>query len=96
MDFNELQRKLFGQARSVPPSDAVPYAFEKRVMARLQSDPPVDHWLLWGRALWRAAAACVALSVLLSVWSVWSVKETEPATLESAVFAAAEEPSEVW
>ena len=95
MDLNELQQKLFAQARSVKPSDAVPYAFEKRVMARLQSSP-ADNWLLWGRALWRAAAACVAFSVLLSVWSAWPVAENEPVTLESAVFAAAEEPNEVW
>lgn len=95
MDLNELQRKLFSQARSVPPSDAVPYAFEKRVMAGLHG-APADGWLLWGRGLWRAAAACVALSLLLSLWSAWPVASKEPVTLESAVFAAAEEPSEAW
>jgi len=96
MDLNELQRKLFAQARSVPPKDTVPYAFEKRVMARLGTAPARDAWLLWGRALWRGAAASVALSILLSVWSVWSMGDSEPATLESTVFAAAEEPNEVW
>jgi hypothetical protein len=96
MDLKELQRKLFADARTVPPNDTVPYAFEKRVMARLQTVPAADAWLLWGRALWRAAAACVALSILLSVWSAWTPKDTEPVTLESAVFAAAEEPGEVW
>ena len=95
MDLNELQRKLFGQARSIAPSDAVPYAFEKRVMARLEN-ASADTWLLWGRALWRAAAACVALSLLLSLWSAWPAKENEPPTLESAIFAAAEKPNEVW
>jgi hypothetical protein len=65
-------------------------------MASLRSAPPADAWLLWGKALWRAAAACVALSILLSVWSVWPVNESEPVTLESAVFAAAEEPGEAW
>jgi hypothetical protein len=96
MDLSQLQRKLFAAARTVLPKDAVPYAFEKRVMARLQDAPMADAWLLWGRALWRAAAACVALSILLSVWSVWPANEAEPVTLESAVFAAAEEPGEVW
>ncbi len=95
MDLNELQRKLFAQARSVPSSDAVPYAFEKRVMARLQ-EAPADSWLLWGRGLWRAAAACVGISLLLSLWSAWPVSDKEPVTLESAVFAAAEEPSDAW
>lgn len=95
MDLNELQRKLFAQGRSVTPSDAVPYAFEKRIMARLQQ-APADGWLLWGRGLWRAAGACVALSFLLTLWSTRPVTETEPVTLESAVFAAAEEPGEAW
>jgi len=95
MDLNELQRKLFAQARSITPSDAVPYAFERRVMARLQ-DAPSDTWLLWGRGLWRAAAACVGISLLLSLWSAWPVSDNEPVTLESAVFAAAEEPTDTW
>jgi len=95
MDLNELQRKLFSQARLVAPSEAVPYAFEKRVMAGLEG-APADTWLLWGRALWRAAAACVAVSLLLSLWSAWPVSDKEPATLESAVFAAAEEPGDAW
>ena len=95
MDLSELQRKLFAQARLVKPSDAVPYAFEKRVMARLQH-APADGWLLWGRALWRAAAACVAVSLVLSLWSAWPTRDKEPMTLESAVFAAAEEPNDAW
>jgi hypothetical protein len=65
-------------------------------MARLQAVAKSDGWLLWGRALWRAAAACVAVSILLSIWSVWPSANREPVTLESAVFAAAEEPNEVW
>lgn len=98
MDLKELQRKLFAQARLIRPAEAVPYAFEKRVMALIGSAPRKDAWLLWGRALWRSAAACVALSILLSLWSVWPAAEPEraTATLESAVFAAAEEPGEVW
>jgi hypothetical protein len=96
MDLNELQQKLFSHARSVRPSDAVPYAFEKRVMARLQTTPTIDNWSLWGQGLWRAAAACVLLSLALSLWSVWPGHESDSLTLESAVFAAAEEPTEAW
>ena len=80
----------------MPPSDKVPYAFEKRVMASLHTAPPADAWLLWGKALWRGAAACVAITVLLSVWSTWPANNSEPVTLESAVFAAAEEPLDAW
>ena len=96
MDLDRLKTKLFADARTVPPADQVPYAFEQRVMANLRVAAPADAWLLWGRALWRSAAACVALSILLSVWSVWPTGETETATLESTVFAAAEEPGEAW
>ena len=96
MELNDLQRKLFTQARAIPPADTVPYAFEKRIMARLQTAPQSDGWLLWGRALWRGAAACVAVSILLSVWAVWPSSTNEHATLESTVFSAAEQPSEVW
>lgn len=96
MDIDRLQKQLFAEARKVPPSDAVPHAFEKRVMARLPGLSPPDPWLLWGRALWRSAAICVALSLLLSVWSMLPTADSEPATLESTVFAAAEEPNETW
>ena len=29
-----------------------------------------DDWALWGRALWRAAAPCVAITLLLGAWIV--------------------------
>ncbi len=64
MNLDELKRKLIGAARAHPPSDGVPYAFSKRIMALLQAAPPVDHWALWARALWRSAAACVAIALL--------------------------------
>ena len=56
MNLAELERKLIAAARANPPSDRVPYAFEKRIMARLAARPVADGWALWARALWRAAA----------------------------------------
>jgi len=94
MNLDKLRNRLFAEARAVRPVDTVPYAFEKRVMANLPAQ--VNGWLLWGHALWRGAAACVALSFLLSIWSIWPQADAEPATLESTVFAAAEAPGEVW
>ncbi len=35
MNIAELQRKLIAAARSNQPSDRVPFAFEKRIMAQL-------------------------------------------------------------
>ncbi len=71
MNLAELERKLIAAARTNPPSDRVPYAFEKRVMALLAARPAVDAGAWWARALWRAAASCVAITLLLSVWSWW-------------------------
>lgn len=69
MNLDHLQQKLLAAARSQLPSDRVPYAFEKCIMARLAVSPAIDHWALWARALWRAAAPCVALTLLFGVWS---------------------------
>jgi hypothetical protein len=69
MNLPELQHKLVAAARADAPSDCVPYAFEKRIMARLQGKTAIDFSAIWARALWRAAASCVALTLLLSAWS---------------------------
>jgi branched-subunit amino acid permease len=70
MKVDQLQKKLLAAARAHPPGDRVPFAFEKRILTRLKKSPALDGAALWARALWRAAAACVALALLLSVWSL--------------------------
>jgi len=72
MNVDDLQQKLVAAARANPPSDRVPYAFEKRVMARLAARPLPDLWTQWARQLWRGAAACVAITLLCSAWSFYS------------------------
>jgi hypothetical protein len=67
MHLNRLQQKLIAAARANPPAANVPYAFEKRVMALLRSAPVLDAGALWARALWRSAAGCLALALLLGV-----------------------------
>src|SRR2546423_1452510 len=94
MNLVELQRKLIAAARTYAPSEQVPYAFEKRIMARLVSLPGLDHWTLWSRALWRGAAPCVAIMLLLSAWSF--LAPMAPATdlsqeFENTVFAAVDQ-----
>lgn len=69
MNLPELNRKLLAAARRNTPDDRVPYAFEKRVMARLSAAPKSDPWLAWGRSLWYGAAACAAIALVLNVWS---------------------------
>lgn len=70
MNVGELQKKLIAAARARTPDDRVPFAFEKRIMARLGSHNLADHWVAWTRGLWRAAVPCVAVAVLLGAWTV--------------------------
>ena len=70
MNLGELERKLIAAARSRPPSEAVPYAFAKRIMTLISLRPPVDPWFLWSRGLWRAVAPCAGVMVVLSAWTL--------------------------
>ena len=93
MKPGQLERKLIAAAKAHPPSDAVPYAFEQRIMARLRQMPVPDAWADWAGALWRAAAPCVAVAILLGVWSAVSPGPTTAATdlsqdLEQTVLAS--------
>ena len=69
MNFAKLEKKLFAAARNVPVNDAVPYAFEKRILAQIKSRNVQDQWSWWGRALWRAAAPCVGVMMVFGAWS---------------------------
>ena len=75
MNLAELQQKLLAAARANPPDDRVPYAFAKRITALLAAQPLVDRWTLWSRALWRGAAGCVAIMLLLGAWSLFHQPE---------------------
>ena len=96
MNLEALRKKLLAAARSNPPSDAVPYAFEKRILARLTARPAEDPGLLWGRALWRGAMACVAVSLLLSAWSLFSAPDNSRADLEETMIASATQMVDSW
>jgi hypothetical protein len=95
MNLEKLQAKLLAAARKTPPSGHVPFAFEKRIMAHL-AKPIADAWSLWGRALWRAAAACVFAMALLGGWSFQTASDEIPdlsQEFENTVFAALDEQS---
>jgi len=83
MNLPDLHSKLINAARAAAPDDRVPYAFEKRIMARLAARPVVDDWALWARALWRAAAPCAAIMLLLGAWSVFAPPGSAPANTTS-------------
>lgn len=69
MDLSKLHNKLIAAARATPPDEGVPYAFEKRIMAHLAGCKALDPWHLWGRAMSRSAACCVAVVFLVSIIS---------------------------
>ena len=71
MNLAELEKKLLSAARSIPANDAVPFAFEKRILAQIASRKNQDEWSWWAHALWRAAAPCVGVMVLFSAWSYY-------------------------
>ena len=99
MDVEKLRTTLISAARKAPPSNDVPYAFEKRVMARLGKPPIEDLFGMWGAALWKGAAACAAitaLSVALSVWHFHSGSDSDDDALEMVVLAGADQLTETW
>ena len=83
MNTKVLQEKLLRVARVNPPSDHVPLAFERRIMALIRSRPPVDTLALWVRALWKAAVPCVAVMILFLTWTA-----VEPSTSDNAINAS--------
>lgn len=71
MNLEQLQRKLIATARANPPDARVPYAFEKRILARLNQSAKPDLAAQWARALWRAATCCVLLTLSVAAWSFY-------------------------
>jgi hypothetical protein len=69
MDIRKLHEALIASTQANPPRDAVPYAFEQRIMARVRAHAPEDPLRQWSHALWRAAAPCLGIMFLLGVWS---------------------------
>ena len=74
MNSENLARKLIEAARAERLSERVPYAFAKRVTARLSARPALDLSAVWARALWRAAVPCIAIPMLLGFWAASSAK----------------------
>ncbi|MCF7765283.1 MAG: hypothetical protein K9N62_16575 [Verrucomicrobia bacterium] len=87
-----LQNTIIAAAKKAAPSDRVPFAFEKRVMARIRGLSGVDVWAVWSRLLWRAAGPCVAIMLAVSLWAAFSNHQnpalnTLSEDLESSVLA---------
>jgi anti-sigma-K factor RskA len=101
MKPDELQNRWVAAARAYPPSDAVPYAFEKRVMAHLKTRAKADLWTIWNQMLWRAAVPCVAIMMMVSAWTYLLQNGAAPgntlvAELENVVFAPVAALEDSW
>jgi len=103
MNLAELQKKLLAAARRSPPDDRVPYAFEKRVMARLSAAQPQDAWNTFVRPLWYAAAVCSLVAVLTGAWTMMGTGPGESdgelsfsQDLEQTILDAADEGDNTW
>ncbi len=101
MKWTALEARLIKAARTSLVEDRVPYAFEKRIMARITALAPVDTLGLWARALWRAAIPCIATALLLGLWSFWPADRSAsradfPVEFESAVLLAADQSQSSW
>jgi hypothetical protein len=83
MKLESLQQKLLAAARAETPSDHVPVAFEKRVLAHLTSSRPTEVSALWAQALWRAVVPCVAVALLVSAFSLATSPASESAAGET-------------
>lgn len=101
MKPDELQQRWIAAARAYPPSDAVPYAFEKRIMAHLKNCPRLDLWTLWNQMLWRAAVPCIAIMMMTSAWTYLLQNGSAPgntlvADLEDVVLAPIASLEDSW
>lgn len=78
-------------ARALPVNERTPYAFEKRIMARLAATPMADALSEWTHVLWRAMAPCVGIMLVAAAISLASksadpTPENEGTDLEQTVF----------
>lgn len=99
MDLIELEKKLLAAGRATRPSDRVPLAFEKRIMARLK-ERPLDLWASWSGILWRASVPCLAVVIVLGALTL-GLDLTNPTDavsgpdLESAIYAVVDAPGDL-
>jgi hypothetical protein len=80
-------------AREVPRDERAPYAFEKRVMARIAGAHAADPLAFWTRALWRAVTPCLAVMAIAAFVSFSRTDDVQGDAgldLEAAVMAAPE------
>jgi hypothetical protein len=66
MKVPEIQQ-IVRVAQALPDDPCTPDAFENRIMAAIRAKKPVDVLAFWNQTLWRAALACVGMSIATGV-----------------------------
>jgi hypothetical protein len=99
-NWQSLRMKLIAVARANPPSDRVPYAFEKRVMAQLAARAGIERPGLWVRGLWQAAVSCMIVALLLGAWAFFNPSASSKAddlsqNFESTLLASVDQSDQV-
>ncbi|MSU40438.1 MAG: hypothetical protein EXS22_03340 [Pedosphaera sp.] len=82
MKLDNIIEKMLAAAREDRPSDHVPYAFEKRIMARIAEQSATDFWTVWSRALWQSVAPSAAVAVVVAAWLSLSPAQPNRAALD--------------
>jgi hypothetical protein len=86
MKESNFQSRLVKLAGNIPPDDRVPYAFEKRIMARIKAGVAIDPLALWGKLLWRSVIPCMGIMLLTTIIASFTGESDNYAPdLESAV-----------
>ena len=93
--IEQFEKRLLAAGREAPVDDSVPFAFEKRVMARIRQLRPVDAWSAWGAALWRGLAPCLGIVVVVVAWNALNLRESGRAPFASALEATFYAPVEM-
>ncbi len=88
MNYDQLQKSLLQAARQDVPSEQVPLAFERRIMARLATAPK-DVLTEWTAAFWRLALPSMAGAAIACVIN-FSTPSTLPDDGSVTEFAAAD------
>ena len=100
MDTEFIRKQLIHAARAQMPSDKVPYAFSKRIMANLTMQKPFDLWNLWSRILWKSAASCVGITVFCGAWAIFHIETSHDEIfgndLEEVMLSALEINGDIW
>ncbi|HON08226.1 MAG TPA: hypothetical protein PLW02_09030 [Verrucomicrobiota bacterium] len=72
MNTDLLIKKLLSAAKYHKSSDAVPYAFEKRIMAQIAGLQVYDATVVWAKVLWRAVKPCLFIMAAACLWAILS------------------------